>query len=59
MNFSKIYYGGLIIISMHLFLFQIKNLDISSHKSCLNIFKSNNFLGLLIFLNLLVGKIIQ
>jgi len=59
MNFSKIYYGGLIIISMHLFLFQIKNLDISSHKSCLNIFKSNNFLGLLIFLNLVVGKIIQ
>ena len=59
MNFSKIYYGGLIIISMHLFLYQIINLNINYQKSCLRIFKSNNFLGLIIFLNLIVGKIIQ
>ena len=58
MNFNKIYFGGLILITMHLFIFQIKNLDINLESNCLKIFKSNNFLGLLIFLNLLMGKII-
>ena len=58
MNFNKIYFGGLILITMHLFIFQIKNLNINSESNCLKIFKSNNFLGLLIFLNLLIGKII-
>ena len=58
MNFNKIYFGGLILIAMHLFIFQIKNLNIDLKSNCLKIFKSNNFLGLLIFLNLLIGKII-
>ena len=58
MNFNNIYFGGLILITMHLFIFQIKNLDINLKSKCLKIFKSNNFLGLLIFLNLLIGKII-
>ena len=46
------------LIGMHLFIFQIKNLDTNLKSNCLKIFKSNNFLGLLIFLNLLIGKII-
>ena len=58
MNFNKIYYGGILIIFMHLFFFQIKSLNIKSEKNCLKIFKSNNFLAILIFLNLLIGKII-
>ena len=58
MNFNTIYFGGLILIAMHLFIFQIKNLNTNLSSNCLKIFKSNNFLGLLIFLNLLVGKII-
>jgi len=58
LNFNKVYFGGLLLIILHLFLFQIKSLDIKSENSCLKIFKSNNFLGLLIFLNLLIGKII-
>ena len=58
MNFNKIYFGGLILITMHLFIFQIKNLNVNLKSNCLKIFKSNNFLGLLIFLNLLIGKII-
>ena len=58
MNFNKIYFGGLILIAMHLFFFQVKNLDINLNSNCLKIFKSNNFLGLLIFINLLIGKII-
>ena len=58
MNFNKIYFGGLVLIAMHLLIFQIKNLNINLSSNCLKIFKSNNFLGLLIFLNLLIGKII-
>ena len=58
MDFNKIYFGGLILIAMHLFIFQIKNLNINLKSNCLKIFKSNNFLGFLIFLNLLIGKII-
>ena len=58
MNFNKIYFGGLILIAVHLFIFQIKNLNINLNLNCLKIFKSNNFLGLLILLNLLIGKII-
>ena len=58
MNFNKIYFGGLILIAVHLFIFQIKNLNINLNLNCLKIFKSNNFLGLLIFINLLIGKII-
>ena len=58
LNFNKVYFGGLLLIILHLFLFQIKSLDIKSKNSCLKKFKSNNFLGLLIFLNLIIGKII-
>ena len=58
MNFNTIYFGGLILIAMHLFIFQIKNLNTNLSSNCLKIFKSNNFLGLLILLNLLIGKII-
>ena len=58
MNFNKIYFGGLILIAVHLFIFQIKNLNINLSSNCLKIFKSNNFLGLLIFVNLLIAKII-
>ena len=58
MKFSYIYFIGLIIIAYHLFIFQIKKLDIKQPNICLKIFKSNNLLGLLVFLNILVGKII-
>ena len=58
MNFNKIYFGGLILIAMHLFFFQVKNLDINLNSNCLKIFKSNNTLGFIIFVNLLIGKII-
>ena len=58
MNFSYIYFYGLALIFLHLFIFQILKLDIKNEKECLNIFKSNNFLGFLVFINILLGKII-
>ena len=58
MNFSNIYFFILILIALHLFFFQISQLKINSKKNCLEVFKSNNFLGFLVFVNLLIGKII-
>ena len=58
MNFSYIYFYGLALIFSHLIIFQILKLDIKNEKECLNIFKSNNFLGFLVFINILLGKII-
>ena len=57
MNFKMQYYLFLSVPSIYLIL-QIKKLDISLPKVCLKIFKSNNFLGLLILINILVGKLI-
>jgi 4-hydroxybenzoate polyprenyl transferase len=49
MNFKSIYFFGIILIFLHLLIFQVKFLQINKAASCLNKFKSNNFLGLLIF----------
>ena len=58
MKFSYIYFIFLIIPLLHFFVYQIGRLDIKSPIKCLKLFKSNNFLGLIIFLNLLIGKIL-
>ena len=57
MNFNNFYYLFLIIPAMHFFL-QIKSLNIKNDNLCLKIFKSNNILGLIIFINLIIGKVI-
>ena len=58
MNFNNFYFLFLILPIGHLFFFQIYKLNIKDPKSCLSKFKSNNVLGLLIFFNLLIGKIL-
>ena len=58
MNFRTIYFLFLIFPFYHLFIFQIKKLKTSLSENCFKKFKSNNFLGLLVFLNLLIGKLI-
>ena len=58
MDFNLVYYIGIAIVFLHLFILQINFLKISSSESCLKIFKSNNFLGMLVFISLLIGKII-
>ena len=57
MKFNFIFYTFLIIPFLHLFFYQIKYLNIEIPENCLKIFKSNNILGFLIFINLLLGKI--
>ena len=58
MKFNYIYFIFLIVPFLHFFVYQISNLNIKNPTNCLKLFKSNNFLGLIIFLNLLVGKIL-
>ena len=58
MNFNSIFYIFLIFTLLHLFIFQIKRLDINSAEKCLGIFKSNNFIGMLVFVSLIFGKIV-
>ena len=58
MNFNYVYFIFLTIPILHLFFFQIKKFNISNPSDCLKIFKSNNIFGLMIFINILIGKII-
>jgi len=58
MNFANIYFFGIVLISLHLFAYQIFKLNINLERNCLEIFKSNNFLGFMVFINILIGKII-
>ena len=54
---NMIYYLGLILIGYHLYYIQIHKLDVNNSENCLKIFKSNNFLGLIILTSLILGKI--
>ena len=56
MQFNKFYYVGLIVISFHLYFIQIHRIIIEDHKNCLKIFKSNNLLGLIVLISLILGK---
>ncbi len=56
-EFSKLYFGLLIIIILQMYYFQLKKFKQSSPSTCLEIFKSNNLLGILVFLILLIGKL--
>ena len=58
MNFKNIYFLFMLLPIYHLFVFQIKKLDTSLANDCLVKFKSNNFLGFLILINILIGKLI-
>jgi len=51
------YFIFLFMAAVQIYYFQIYKLDIHKMESCLNIFRSNSILGLIIFLGLLVGKI--
>ena len=58
MNFKNIYYLFMLLPIYHLYIFQIKKLNPKQSDDCLKKFKSNNFLGLLILINILIGKLI-
>tara|TARA_B100001778_G_scaffold325005_1_gene320017 strand:- start:189 stop:1052 length:864 start_codon:yes stop_codon:yes gene_type:complete len=57
MKLNNYFYIMSVLIFAHLFLYQIKNLNIKNSNVCLEKFKSNNFLGFLVLTSLLIGKI--
>ena len=57
MKFNLAFFILSIIPISHLFLYQIKKFDPLNPDICLSTFKSNNLFGLIIFANLLIGKI--
>ena len=57
LDFALIFFIFLIAPLVHLIFYQIKNLDPNNSEVCFKIFKSNNFLGLLMFLILLIGNL--
>jgi len=58
MQFKIFYFLFMIIPILHLLVFQVKKLNIGLSNDCLTKFKSNSLLGLIIFINILVGKLI-
>ena len=58
MNFKNIYFLFMLLPIYHLLAFQIKKLDPSLPNDCLLKFKSNNFFGFLVLINILIGKLI-
>ncbi len=56
MEFNKFYFIILLLIFLQMFYLQLKKLNKDVPSSCLKVFKSNNSLGLLIFVSLILGK---
>ncbi len=57
MELNKNYFIFNVLIFLQLFIFQLRKLNIKIASNCFNIFRSNNFLGLIVFLAILSGKI--
>ena len=57
MELNKYYFVLNVLIFLQLFFYQIKKLNIQKPLVCLEIFKSNNLTGLLVFIIILIGKI--
>jgi len=58
MNYNYFFYISLLITINHLFFCQIKFFNSKDPISCLKVFKKNNMTGLIIFFNILIGKIL-
>ena len=59
LKFDYIFFMSLALLLYHLFFRQISKLNIKIKKNCLEIFKSNNEIGLLIFISIIIGKILN
>ena len=56
MNLNNLFFFSLAFVFLQIFYFQLKILKIDNAKNCLKIFKSNNFLGLLVYFGIFIGK---
>ncbi len=56
-EFSKLYFLSLIVVVYHMYFIQLNKFNSNEPKICLKIFQSNNLLGAIILISLLVGKL--
>ena len=56
-EFNNLYFIFLVIIIYQMYILQVKKFNPGEPLSCFKIFKSNNILGMLIFVSLLTGKL--
>ena len=54
---NNFFYLTFILIVIQMFYFQLKKLNVKNSLECLAIFKSNNFLGLIVLISLIGGKV--
>ena len=57
MKLNEIYFILLFLAAIQMIFFQLKKLDINVPENCLRVFKSNNFLGIIVYFAFLSGKI--
>ena len=57
LKLGSFFYLVFVLIILQMTFFQLKQIKIEDNARCLKIFKSNNFLGLLVFISILIGKI--
>ena len=55
-DMNNLFFLSLILIFIHMFFLQLNKLEIKDPSKCLKTFKSNNSLGLMVFLTLIIGK---
>ena len=58
MKFKIYYFLFMVIPILQLLVFQVKKLNTNQSIDCFSKFKSNNFLGAIILVNILIGKLI-
>jgi 4-hydroxybenzoate polyprenyltransferase len=56
MRLNTMFYFFALIPITHLFFYQIYKFNFKNPKNCLKIFKSNNFFGVIVLCNILIGK---
>ena len=57
LDFNNYFFIGAMAVFFHLSFIQIMNFNKKDREKCLKIFKSNNFLGLIILICILVGRL--
>ena len=57
MSFNYFFFISIIIIISHLFFYQLKAFNSKNVDLCFQIFKSNNFFGLIVLVSIILGKI--
>ena len=56
-EFSKLYFLSLIVIIFHMYFIQLNKFNSNEPETCLKIFQSNNLLGVIVLISLLIGKL--